>query len=401
MATVITVLAMGLSVACGGILLRLNQLSESRFASMGRGGDAVVGAKAGGIEILLGSLNGEGDYPAFLPMKLFESLRAEQAVTHSDGTTTRPSYISSIIPFVYFGRVGEKRVVGTDASFFKRPREEDSLAFASGREFAGGEGSTGEIVLGAAVAAAQGLNVGDKIKVHPWVGGEPLSSEKEFRVVGILSPTHTEWDRLLYASIGDAFQTFQENFVTVAPRSIWGPRVLNYFLVYLRPSGFAPLEALINRRTVGQVVGVEEQKARLAELSGVGKRVGWFVMIFVIVLGGLSVGSMLTSRFEGMSLQIAVLRALGYTRNELTRWLVWEGLLLGMLGVAVGALVDAAGLPILRAQLGSALPPPELVSSPLWQSELVWIMALAATVTAVLLPVWKMSRQDIHRSLRN
>jgi putative ABC transport system permease protein len=95
-ATAITVISIGMSVACGGILLRLHQLSESRFSAMGRGGDAIVGAKAGGIEILLGSLNGEGNFPDFLPYKLFESLRAEQAITHGDGVVTRPLTLSPL-----------------------------------------------------------------------------------------------------------------------------------------------------------------------------------------------------------------------------------------------------------------------------------------------------------------
>src|SRR5690606_16596367 len=118
-----------------------------------------------------------------------------------------------------------------------------------------------------------------------------------------------------------------------ADRSIWASDVLSYFLVYLRPSGFAPLEALVNRRTVGQIVNVDEQKERLREISGVGKSIGLFVTGFVILLGGLSVCSMLVTRFEGMSLQLAILRALGYTKREISRWLMWEGFSLGVMGV--------------------------------------------------------------------
>lgn len=99
--TVISIIAIALSVACACILLRLYQISESRFSSLGNGGDAIVGAKSGGIEILLNSLNAEGKYPDFLPYSLFQSLRNEQAITHGDGVITKPSYIQSIIPFIY------------------------------------------------------------------------------------------------------------------------------------------------------------------------------------------------------------------------------------------------------------------------------------------------------------
>lgn len=392
----ITVIAIGLSVACGGILLRLHQLSESRFSGLANGGDAVVGAKAGGIEIILGSLNGEGKFPDFLPYKLFESLRAEQAVTHGDGTVTRPSYIESIIPFVYFGKYDEYRVVGTDDTLHRHKRAGESLILTDGKWFA----QSGEVVLGSAVAKDKMVRVGDSIQVHPWLGENALSSAIDLRVTGIIQPTGTQWDRTLFSSVNQAHQLFEQNFSAIANKSIWGPGVLHYFLVYLNPGGFAPLKALVNRRTVGQVVQVAEQKERLREISGVGKSVGLFVTAFVILLGGLSVCSMLVTRFEGMSLQLAVLRALGYTKNEISRWLMWEGLLLGVMGVILGAVIDSIGLPILRSLLGTALPPPDLVTSSVLDSTMIWIIAITATATSVIVPMARMSRQDTHSSLR-
>jgi putative ABC transport system permease protein len=382
-ATSITVIAIGMSVACGGILLRLYQLSESRFSAMGRGGDAIVGAKAGGIEIILNSLNGEGEFPDFLPYKLFESLRAEQTIKFEDGNSSRPSYIQSIIPFVYFGKYDDYRVVGTDETFYQRQRTGESLSASEGDWFH----QSGEVVLGSIVAQNKKVKVGDHIKIRPWIGGENLSSDVELKVSGILSATGTQWDRTLFSSIEQAHQVFAQNPSAISSKSIWGPSVLNYFFIYLNPSGFAPLEALVNRRTVGQVVQVREQKERLKEISGVGKSVGLFVTVFVILLGGLSVCSMLVTRFEGMSLQLAVLRALGYTKKEISRWLMWEGLILGLMGVALGAVVDSIGFPILRSLLGAALPPPELVTSSIFGSAKIWLIAIIATVASVFVPM--------------
>lgn len=396
-ATVITVIAIGLSVACGGILLRLYQVSESRFSAMGRGGDAIVGAKAGGIEIILGSLNGEGDFPGFLPYKLFESLKAEQTVQFEDGASAKTSYIEAIIPFVYFGKYKDTyRVVGTDENFYQRSRRGESLSLKDGKWFT----QSGEVVLGATIAAESGLKVGDSIAIRPWAGMGPRLPEMSLQVSGIMLSTGSQWDRTLFSSVAQAHQVFEQNLPAIADKSIWGPQVLHYFLVDLHPNGFAPLEALVNRRTVGQVVKVEEQKARLQEISGVGKSVGLFVTTFVILLGGLSVCSMLITRFEGMSLQLAVLRALGYTKKELSKWLLWEGLLLGVMGVILGALIDSLGFPLLRSLLGSALPPSDLVSSSVFDSAVIWIMAIAAIVASVVIPMVRMARQDAHNSLK-
>lgn len=394
--TVITVIAIGLSVACGGILLRLYQLSESRFSAMGRGGDAIVGAKAGGIEILLGSLNGEGSFPDFLPYKLFESLRADQAITHGDGAVTQPSYIESIIPFVYFGKFDDYRVAGTDDTFLNRKRSGEALLLKEGSWFS----QTGEVVLGSSVARDKGVKTGDKIQIHPWFGGDALSSLIDLKVTGVLLSTGTQWDRTLFSNVEQAQQVFEKNLSAIASKSIWGSHVLNYFLVYLQPNGFAPFEALVNRRTVGQVIQVEEQKERLKDISGVGKNIGLFVTAFVILLGGLSVCATLVTRFEGMSLQLAVLRALGYTKKELSKWLLWEGLLLGLMGVLLGAAIDSIGFPVLRSLLGSALPPSDLVTSTIFDSALIWIMAITATVASVSVPMARMSQQDTHSALK-
>ncbi|MEN0057611.1 MAG: hypothetical protein AAGB31_02155, partial [Bdellovibrio sp.] len=119
--TVIALISIALAVACSGVLLRLNELAESRFETLARGGDALVGAKSGGLDILLGALNGEGDYPGYLPYKLYESLKAEQTVFFEDGSHSKPSYIRSVIPFLYFARYADLRIVATDFSFVERP----------------------------------------------------------------------------------------------------------------------------------------------------------------------------------------------------------------------------------------------------------------------------------------
>jgi len=394
--TALSLFAIALAVGCSGLLLRLYQLSETRFSTMGAGGDAIVGAKAGGLDILLGSLNAEGRYPDFLPYKLFESLRQQQEVHFEDGAAATPSTIQSIIPFVYFGQFRHFRLVGTDESFIKRPRADDLLLFSEGRWVQ----QNGEVVLGATVAQEAGLKVGDHVAAQLWLSNQPSTETIDLKVVGLLAATHTMWDRQLYSSVEQAQVIFQNHESTIRPRSIWGGQVLHYFLVYLQPKGFGPLEALVNRRTVGQIIDVETEKARLNELTSVGKDVGFFVTMLVIILGSLAVSAMLVTRFEGLVVQMAVLRALGYTRKEISLWLVWEGFLLGLVGCVIGAVLDAISLPFLRQMLGASLPSTDLVPSSIWNSYPIWIVTLASMILVVLIPLIRVYRQDIHQSLR-
>ena len=204
-ATVISVIAFGISVACAGVLLRLYQVSDSRFTAMGNGGDAIVGAKAGGIEILLNSLNGEGNFPDFIPYKLYKSLRSYESVGHTDGTVTQPFYLEDIIPFVYFARYGDYRIAGTESNFYERKNKEDSLKIAHGAWSI----RPGEAVIGSLVAAKSGLKVGSTLNATAWFDDDPdPGSEVPLSVAGILEPTGSQWDRTIFSSVEQAHAVF-------------------------------------------------------------------------------------------------------------------------------------------------------------------------------------------------
>lgn len=393
---VIALVAIALSVATSGVLFKLYLLSGSRFSTMAGGVDAVVGAKAGGTEILLGSLNTEGAYPGFLPYKLFQSLRERRAVRFEDGVRTDPAFLRAVIPFVYFGQVGRHRIVGTDESFIHRPDPVDSPALATGRWMA----TSGETVVGADVARAEGLKLGDTLSAVSWTGDPPDPRPLKFdlKIVGMLRRTGTVWDGTCFATVEQAHQILEQ--VDLRDRSLWGSAVLNYFLVCLEPGGMPALESLINGRTVGQVVEVGKEKRRLAELTGTGRRLGFLVTALILLLGGLSVAAMMVTRFDAMTVQLAVLRAIGYGRREVARWLVWEGLILGFSACVIGGALDGLVFPWLRGLLGAALPSRDLLACPVCRSAPVWAAAVIATVLAVLIPLYRLYRQDIHSALR-
>lgn len=398
-ASVIVVVAVALAVACSGLLLRLYTLSNSRFATIASAGEAVVGAKAAGLDLLLGSLNLEGRYPGFLPAKLYDSLRARAPVRFEDGTTAQPNYIESITALLYCGLVeGKFRVIGTDQGFFERPRGE-SLRLKAGTFGL----DPGQIVAGARVAEQLGLKLGSSVLVRTWFDGEPtqeLSGGAEsFRVSGILAATDTAWDLGLYVSLAESQRLIgQENLST---KSIWGSEVVNYFLIYLGPSGFAELENLINKRTVGQVIRVPEELSRLADITGSGRQLGLLISSFIMLLGGLAVAGTMITRFDAMSSQIAVLRAIGYDGNFIYRWLLLEGLLLGLGACVIGLGLDWLFFPVVRTLLGSGVPSDDFHRVGLLASSPVWIIALICTLAAVMIPLLRLSRQSIHDALRS
>lgn len=390
--TIIAITSIAISVACSGVLLKLYRLSGSRFDTIAKGPDAIVGAKAGGLDILLGSLNLEGNYPGFIPLNLFLTLRAEATVNFEDGAASHPDYLRSVIPFVYFGQFQHFRLIGTDSSFFHRP--DGDLNFASGNF----SNSMGDVVLGSLVAAKASLHVGDTVAYQTWTGGEPSPDIATLKVSGILDSTHSMWDRALYSSLPQAQQIL--NQASLGGNSIWKANVLNYFLVYLKPGGLNALESLINKRTVAQVVSAPEQIQRLEELTGTGERLGLMMTLAIMALSGLGVAAMMVTRFEAMTLQLAILRAIGYSRGEIGRWLLWEGFILGFSASLSGAVLDWILFPWIRHLLGSALPATEMASVSAFESFPVWITAITMTILAIVIPLYRLYRQDVHLSLK-
>ncbi len=396
--TLIALVAIALSVATSGILFRLYLLSGARFSTMAHGVDAVVGAKAGGIDILLGSLNAEGPYPGFLPYKLFRSLREHQSVQFEDGAKSMTSGLRAVIPVVYFGQYRGCRIIGTDESFLHRPDSREAPVLGQGQWAV----TNGETVVGAVVARANGLRLGDTITAKPWTGDTTTNAQPaatfDLKIVGILRPMGVVWDSALFATVEQAHHILGQ--ADLSGRSIWKADVLNYFLINLAPADLPGLQALINGRTVGQVMEVEREKQHLFELTGAGRRLGFLVTALIMLLGGLSVAAMMVTRFDAMTVQLAVLRAIGYGRREVARWLIWEGVLLGCAACVIGGVIDALVFPWLRELLGSALPSPALVACPIVRSAPVWATAVAATVLAVFIPLYRLYRQDIHSALR-
>jgi ABC-type lipoprotein release transport system permease subunit len=172
-------------------------------------------------------------------------------------------------------------------------------------------------------------------------------------------------------------------------------------LVYLKPGGLPRLQALINQRTVAQAISVEGGFQKLEDLTGSGKELGLLVAVIILLLSFSAVASMMIGRFESMNVQMAVLRALGYSKKELAQMLIYEAVILTLLACVLGAAIDGFLFPWLRTLLGANVPSTEVVSMALWQSWPVWVTVLVGNLVSVLYPIWRISKQNIHLSLRS
>ncbi len=173
---------------------------------------------------------------------------------------------------------------------------------------------------------------------------------------------------------------------------------MHFFLIYHAPEVFPRLQSLINQRTVAQIVSVPDEIERLHALTGLGRRFGLGFAALILFMAGACVAAMTTARFDALAVQMAILRALGFSKAEVAGSLFLEGLLLGGMACLLGGLADFVLFPRIREWIGFDFHS-YTVRLPS-QSVAVWLMILAAISGAILVPVFRLCRQNVDQSLQ-
>lgn len=394
--TIVTVAALSIAIAAVTVLLKLEVLSHSRFDTLAPQGDAIVGAKSGGIDILLGALNFEGEIPNYLPQNLFETLKAKKDIQFEDKTNFKEGFtVTHITPMLFFGKYKAYSLIGTDDSILSLAPTRFSPEIAEGLFPKNG----GEVLVGSAFAKSEGLGVGQNIYVHGEIhGSKMLGAAFPVKIVGILKPTGKSWDQGIYSNL----ETAQTAVMSVPGyNTIWGPKVLSYFIMNIQKGGEEDLATLINQRTVAQLAFIEKEKTHLEDLTGSNQSLQLLIVSILLILTVLTVLAVFFTRIEARAMELAVLRALGYSRRELTRLLLIEGLWMGTVSIVIAAMIELLLNPIILLSAGTTLPPPTATNFPPWMILVTGFFALVAVILASLPPVWKLYRQDIHNTLRS
>ncbi len=120
----------------------------------------------------------------------------------------------------------------------------------------------------------------------------------------------------------------------------------------------------------------------------------------VAVVGGLSLmGAMSLSVIE-RTREIGVMRAIGAANRSIFTVFVGEGVLIGLLSWALGALVSVPIGKLLSDAVGIAMLDAPLVYSFSWSGALIWLAAvLVISVGASLVPAWNAARVSVRESL--
>ena len=342
LSTLIT--AGSIALACGLLMTvwMVKTQSQAAFVSTSTAFDAVLGARGSKLQLVLNGIFHLEASPGNLAWADYEFIRKHPAV-------------KTAIPIAVGDNLRGYRIVGTVPELFSK------VEYAPGKKYelrAGGKifaDSAREAVVGSFAAERLKLKIGDTFQpFHGLAFDEKNQHEEIFTVTGILAPTNTPADKVVWIPI--------KGVQTMSGHDPKAATDVSAVLIQLRAAsaGFM-LDMMINkqgnRMTLAYPVG-----AIMTELFG---KISWFDRVLALVaylVALVAAGSVLASIYNSMSARqrdLAILRALGARRRTIFGAVVAEAACIGALGAAAGFSIYlalmAAVAEVIRAQTGVVL----------------------------------------------
>lgn len=384
LASFLTALSMALGVALVVLVLTISGVIEKSLERTSNVGyNLIIGAKGSPLQLVFNTVfflsKPVENIPYSYYMEYLPEDGRQKELARIGGMLKEPeraglySFLMRggfAIPLCMGDYVNEFRCIATTPAYFELLKHGDAndqdYRFAAGRNFVDFSEENGyfEAVVGAEVARQMGLKIGDEVNAsHGAESGDEHA--QGFRVVGILEPTGTPNDRGAFVNIegfylleGHVAPDRDEESGLEKANTAQGParesRLSRARLpiekrevtaILLKPSGFAAigLEKQVNKTKFAQAVS---PIAQIEGLLGVFVRpLRWALLALTSLVCIVSAISILVSIYNSMNERkkdIAVMRALGASRDHITAIILLESLLIAMVGGVVGWLVGHA-----------------------------------------------------------
>lgn len=381
-----TVTALSIALASGLLMAVwvVKDQANTAFTAFSGGFDAVLGARGSKLQLVLNTVFHLEESPGNISWDDFQEVK-------------KHPHVEAAVPLALGDNYRGFRIVGTTLDLFQPVQPDPARGFKlreGGRWF---DPALREAVMGSVAAERTGLRVGDTFQpYHGLIFDEKTQHEEVYLVVGILEPSNTPADRVVWIPI--------EGVQLMSGHSEKSATEVSGVLVKLK-AGAASAGFLLdmlynkqgNRLTFAWPIG-----RVMAQLFD---KIGWFDRVLALVaylVALVASASILASLYNSMNerrREIAILRALGAGRGTIFSTIIVESATIAALGSAAGFVVYAliAGLAstVIRAQVGIILHP----FSPHWIMLWAPLGMIILGALAGLVPAFKAYRTGVAENL--
>jgi len=372
------------------LLLASAQIAE-KLENNSKDIDLVVGAKGSPLQLILSSIY-YIDFPTGnIPLKSAEQL------AHSP-------FVKKAVPLAQGDNYQGVRIVGTDSNFVSVYKLKTSSGKFWKQDF--------EVTIGAQVASAQKLKIGDQFYgAHGLSGSSDVHKKHAYTVVGILTPQGNVTDNLILTGVPSVWRMHEDHEEEEAAEAGHADdvrpdlqahhdekEITALLIQYRSPMSVVMFPRMVNGSTNLQAASPAMESTRLFSLIGVGvDTLRWFALL-IMLIAAVSVFVNLYNSLKEKSYDLAIMRTLGASRAKLFTIVILEGILLSLVGTVIGIFLGHAVLQVIGANQESSQ---ARLSGTVFLSSEVYLFAagLLIGIFASVIPAIQAYRANISKIL--
>ncbi|MEM6317456.1 MAG: FtsX-like permease family protein [Bacteroidota bacterium] len=393
------------------LLLLMEHQLEQKFKRDLKGTDLVVGAKGSPLQLVLSAI-----YHLDAPTGNIPLVEARKIMNNP--------MVKEAIPLAYGDSYQGYRILGTTEDYINKYE----TAVQKGRIFS----KNMEATLGADVAQRTGLKVGDNFYgTHGDVKeGGHVHEEYAYTVVGILEKANCVLDNLLLTNVASVWQVHDPHppKASAVEVSQVGASEADHdhddhnheghdhsehetemmeadsmditaiLLKYKSKMSVLTMPRLINDNTNMQAVLPALEINRLFYMIGVGVSTLQLIAGGIMLMAGFSVFFVLYNRLKERKYELALLRTVGYKRGQLFGLLIAEGILLALIGYALGWGLSRLALYFINQQAQDDFNQ-QFASSLIPAEGGLLLITLGVGILAAFIPAWQAMRMNVSETL--
>lgn len=397
--TVLSVVLLTASVAIISLLILLQKQFEKQFSSNIDGVDLVIGAKGSPMQLILSSV-----YQMDAPTGNINYAAAKVWMKHP--------FVKTAIPLAFGDNYRGFKILGTTEDYMKKYE----ATITSGKMFT----KNFEVVLGNEVAKKMNLKVGDTfLSSHGDAEQGEVHEEHPYIVVGIASKTGKVIDNLILSNIESVWAMHhheEETAALVAHQHEEGEEhhhegVHNHdedheitaVLVKLKNKmGFVLWPRLIAQNTTMQAASPAIEINRLFSLFGIGLDALQYLAYGIMFISGISIFIALYNTLKERKYEFALMRVSGARRSQLLILVLFESILLCIIGFILGTIVGRVALYLISTSTEEtykmAFNPFEFAVK---EEGILFLTTIFVGIIAAVIPAVKAYRLNISKTLAN
>ncbi len=380
MSSAISLALLILGIGIISLLLQLNSLIKDQMDNNLKGIDMVVGAKGSPLQLILSSVYHVDSPTGNISLKEAEKISENRMV-------------GSSIKLLYGDNYKGFRIVGAEKKFIDLYKG----VIKEGKEW----NNSYEVLLGSKVHKKLKINIGDElVSSHGLRENGESHDDKSFKVVGILNPSNSVMDQLIITSPQSVWSIHDNHDHQEGDDHLHDDREITAMLIKFKsPMNIIQLPRQINENTNLQAAVPSYEISRLFKLFGFGIETLTYLAYMIIIVSGFSLFINLFNSMSERKYEMALIRTLGASRFQLSTMIIFESLMLTILGFILGLLFSRFGVMFVSSLMEESLN--YSINSFRILSEEYWLLVLSVLIGFIssIIPALQVYNMNISKIL--